>query len=223
MLAILDTFPPQVIEALDMNAFNLTTLVGFFGVMYLYFALILSIAAGMWGSDIITKEERDKTIEFALTLPVKRETLITAKIAAVVVNCILLALIATGTIVAVVQRYTPDAEFYRFMGLGMLAVFILQLIFMAIGVLLGCAMRRYKRANSTVVSLLLGTYILSVVTDLNKNLEFLKYFSPFKYFDPVLLLRESRFELPFILLSVAIIALCLVGAYLTYARRDLYI
>ena len=223
MLAILDTFPPQVIEALDMNAFNLTTLVGFFGVMYLYFALILSIAAGMWGSDIITKEERDKTIEFALALPVKREKLITAKIAAVVVNCILLALITTGTIVAVVQRYTPDAEFYRFMGLGMLAIFILQLIFMAIGVLLGCAMKKYKRAGSTVVSLLLGTYILSVVTDLNKNLEFLKYFSPFKYFDPVLLLRESRFELPFVLLSVAIIALCLVGAYVTYARRDLYI
>jgi hypothetical protein len=33
----------------------------------------------MWGSDIISKEERDKTIEFSLTLPVKRSKLISGK------------------------------------------------------------------------------------------------------------------------------------------------
>ncbi len=32
----------------------------------------------MWGSDIISKEERDKTVEY-LTLPVTRARLLTAK------------------------------------------------------------------------------------------------------------------------------------------------
>ena len=49
------------------------------GIMIIYFGLILTIAAAMWGSDIITKEERDKTVEFALTLPVTRSRLISAK------------------------------------------------------------------------------------------------------------------------------------------------
>jgi hypothetical protein len=37
------------------------------------------------------------------------------------------------------------------------------------------------------------------------------------------LLRESRLDLAFVGLSLAIIVLSMVGAYLTYTRRDLYI
>jgi ABC-2 type transport system permease protein len=73
------------------------------------------------------------------------------------------------------------------------------------------------------VSLLLGTYFLSIISALNKNLDFLKYFSPFKYFDAGVLLRESRLDVAFVGLSLAIILVSMVGAYLTYARRDLYI
>ena len=105
----------------------------------------------------------------------------------------------------------------------MLALFIMQLIFLAIGIFLGCAMKRYKLASSAAVSLLLGTYFLSIVSALNKNLDFLKYFSPFKYFDAAVLLHESRIDIAFVGLSLAIILVSMVGAYLTYARRDLYI
>ncbi len=223
MLAILKDFPPAMVSAFSLNAFNLTTVTGFYGVMFSYFALILSIAAAMWGSDIISKEERDKTVEFALTLPVTRSRLITAKTAASVINCIGLLLITSGITVVTAQKYQPDREFYNFLYLGMLALFIMQMIFLAIGVFLGCAMKQYKRAGSVAVSLLLGTYILSIIASLNKNLDFVKYFSPFKYFDPVKLLRENKLDIAFIGLSAVIIAVCLVGAYYSYAKRDLYI
>jgi hypothetical protein len=61
LLAIVDSFPPAMVSALSLNAFNLTTVTGFYGIMIVYFALILTIAAVMWGSDIIAKEERGKT------------------------------------------------------------------------------------------------------------------------------------------------------------------
>jgi ABC-2 type transport system permease protein len=223
MLAILDAMPPAMMEAFSMNAFNLTTLSGFFGVMFVYFALMLSIAAAMWGTDIISKEERDKTVEFALTLPVTRSRVVTAKALAAVVNCIALLLVTWAISLASSSQYNPDGEFFRFLALCMGAIFILQLIFLAIGILLGCAMNRYKRTSSVAVSLLLGAYVLSVVSGLHKNLEFLKYVTPFKYFDAGLLLRESRFDLGFVALSAAIILVSMVGAYLTYNRRDLYI
>ncbi|MFN2184744.1 MAG: ABC transporter permease subunit, partial [Anaerolineae bacterium] len=112
---------------------------------------------------------------------------------------------------------------FQFLRLCMVALFIMQLIFLAIGIFLGCAMKRYKRASAVAVSLLLGTYFLSVLSGLNKNLDFLKYLTPFKYFDPALLLRESRFDLLYVGLSLAIIVASMIGAYLTYSRRDLYI
>lgn len=223
MLAVLDAMPPAVLTALNMQAFNLTTVTGFFGIMFTYFALLLSIAAAMWGSDIISKEEQDKTVEFSLTLPVTRSRLVTAKALAALVNCVGLLLITWGVSLVGAAPYHPDSEFYRFLGLCMLALFIMQLIFLAIGIFLGCAMKRYRRASSVAVSLLLGTYFLSVLSNLDQDLDFLKYFSPFKYFDPGMLLRESRLDLTFVGLSLAIILMSMVGAYLTYARRDLYI
>ena len=49
MLKILDSLPPAMIDALNMRAFNLTTLSGFYGLMFLYFALMGAMAAAMWG------------------------------------------------------------------------------------------------------------------------------------------------------------------------------
>lgn len=223
MLAILDNLPPAVLTAFNFQAFNLTTISGFFGVMFSYYALLLSIAAAMWGSDIIAKEERDKTVEFSLTLPVTRSRLVTAKTLAALVNCIGLLLITWCASLISAVRYQPDSEFYKFLALCILALFLMQLIFLAVGIFLGCAMKRYKWASSAALSLLLGTYFLSVVSALNKNLDFLKYFSPFKYFDAATLLHESKIDIAFVGLSLAIILVSMLGAYLTYARRDLYI
>jgi ABC-2 type transport system permease protein len=223
MLAILDELPPAVLAAFNFQALNLTTVSGFFGVMFTYFALILSIAAAMWGSDIISKEERDKTIEFSLTLPVTRGRLVTAKSLAALVNCIGLLLITWGASLISAARYQPDSNFYEFLALCMLAIFLMQLVFLAIGVFLGCAMKQYRRVSSLAVSLLLGTYFLSIISALNKDLDFLKYFSPFKYFDAVVMLNESRLDGTFVGLSLAIVLASMAGAYVTYARRDLYI
>jgi ABC-2 type transport system permease protein len=223
MLKVLDALPAAFVDAFSMRGFLLTTLTGFFGLMFTYYALMLSIAAAMWGSDIISKEERDKTVEFSLTLPVTRGRVVTAKALAALVNCIGLLLITWGISLVSAQKYQPDAKFYTFLALCMLALFIMELIFLAIGIFLGCAMKRYKRAGAVAVSLLMGTYFLSIISALNKDLDFLKYFSPFKYFDASLLLNESRFDLAFLGLSLAIIVVCMAGAYWTYARRDLYI
>ncbi len=223
MLAILDEMPPAVLDALNMRAFNLTTLTGFFGIMFTYFALLLSIAAAMWGSDIISKEERDKTVEFSLTLPVRRSQLVTAKALAAWINCLALLAITWGASLASAQAYQPDGEFYRFLNLQMLALFLMEMIFLAIGILLGCAMQQYRRVSSVAVSLLLGTYFLSVISTLNKDLEFLKYLSPFKYFDPGAMLRDSRLDMGFVWLSLGVILLSMAGAYWSYSKRDLYI
>ncbi|RLC90684.1 MAG: hypothetical protein DRI37_00690, partial [Chloroflexi bacterium] len=83
--------------------------------------------------------------------------------------------------------------------------------------------KQYKRAGSTAVSLLLATYFFSIISGMHENLDFLKYFSPFKYFDAGKLFHEAKFDTTFLVLSAVIIAASMAGAYYTYARRDLYI
>jgi ABC-2 type transport system permease protein len=223
MLSILNAFPQAVLDALSLQSFNLTTVSGFFGIMFVYFALMGSIAAAMWGSGIISKEERDKTVEFSLVLPVSRSRVITAKALAALVNCIAFALITWAASLMAAQSYTPDEAFYGFLRLEMEALFIIELIFLAIGLLLGCTMKQYKLSGSTAVGVILITYFLSIVVTLDSKLDFLKYFTPFQYYDASQFFRTGHFELLYLLLSAAIIVLCVGVAYFTYNHRDLYI
>jgi len=223
MLAMLDSLPPVMLDALNMRAFNLTTLSGFYGLMFIYFGLMGAIAAALWGAEIISKEERHKTVEFSLVLPVSRRRVVTAKALAALVNCAAFVLITWAVSLVAVQSYAPDQAYYDFLALEMLAMFALELVFLAVGLLLGCALRQYKLSSSIAVGVFLVTYFVSIFSGLHENLDFLKYFTPFKYFDAGALYRTGRFDPPFLLLSAAIIVVCLAAAYWSYDRRDLYI
>lgn len=223
LLEILDAYPPEMLKAMSFDAFNLTTVTGFYGIMFLYFGLMGAISAAMWGSSIISKEERNRTVEFSLVLPVTRSRVITAKALAALTNVIAFVLITWIFSIIATQSYAPDQAFYDFLALEMQAMFVISLIFLAIGLLLGCAMKQYKRTGSTAVSIILAVYFMSIVSGLNKNLDFLKYFTPFKYFDAGELFRNGKMDGTFLLLSAAIIVVSMAAAYWVYNRRDLYI
>ncbi len=223
MLQLLDTMPQGLLDALNMKTFNLTTLTGFFGVMFVYFALMGAIAASMWGSDILSKEERDKTVEFLLVLPVSRVRVLTAKALAALTNAVLFMLFTWGISLLTVRRYAPDRAFLDFLRLEMGAMLMLELLFLALGLLLGASMKRYKRAGSTAVAVIMGTYFLSVAIGMHDKLDFLKWFTPFRYFDAGTLYRAGRMDTVYVTLSLLLTALMLAAAYWAYNRRDLYI
>jgi ABC-2 type transport system permease protein len=223
LVKILDSMPKAMIDAMSLRAFNLTTISGFYGIMFVYFAMLGAIAAAMWGSDVISKEERDKTVEFSLVLPVTRSRVITAKALAALVNCIVFVLVTALVSVGVAQKYTPDQAFYNYLTLEMEAMFVIELIFLAVGLLLGCALKQYKRASSIGIAIILTAYFLSILSGLKESLNFLKWFTPFKYFDAGDLFRLGVLDGKFLLISLAIIVVCVALAYYTYNKRDLYI
>lgn len=223
MLAILDSFPQAMLDAMNLRAFNLTTLSGFFGIMFIYFALMGGIAAAMWGSDMISKEERDKTVEYSLVLPVSRSRVVTAKALAALVNCAAFVLVTWGGSLAAAQSYSPDKAFYDYLALEMESMFLIELIFLALGLLLGCVMKRYKRSGSTAVAIILATYFMSILSGMEEKLDFLKYFTPFKYFDAGELYRNGTMDGTYLLISAVIVVVCVAAAYWVYNIRDLYI
>jgi ABC-2 type transport system permease protein len=223
MLKILDSLPPAMLDVFGMRAFNLTTLSGFYGIMFIYFGLMAAIASAMWGSDIISKEERNKTVEFSLVLPVSRSRVITAKALAALINCIAFVLITWGISVVAVQSFNPDQAFYSYLALQMRAMFVIEMIFLAIGLMLGCVMKQYKRSASIAVGIILASYFMSIVSGMQEKLDFLKWFTPFKYFDAADLFRSGSMNNTYLLLSAGIILVCVAVSYLVYNRRDLYI
>jgi ABC-2 type transport system permease protein len=223
MLSILNSMPKALIDAMSLRAFNLTTLSGFYGLMFIYFALLGGIAAAMWSSDSISKEERDKTVEFSLVLPVSRSKVITAKILTALVNCIVFILVTWGVSLVAVQRYNPDSAFYHFLTLEMVAMFVIELVFLSVGLLLGCTMKQYKRSGSTAIAIILVAYFLAIFSGMEPKVDFLKYFTPFKYFDAGVFFRSGSLDWVYLLISAGIIVVCVIASYFAYNKRDLYI
>ncbi|MBN2853729.1 MAG: ABC transporter permease subunit [Clostridia bacterium] len=223
MLSVLDAMPKQLLDAFKFGSFNLTTVTGFFGIMYSYFALMLGIHAILIGNSIISKEEKDKTVEFSLVLPVKRSRVITSKLIAAFINCLGLTFVLYFTALFSALKYMPENNFHPFLFLSTSGVFIVQLIFLSIGILLGCAMKRYKKSGYIGVSIILVTYIMTLFLELTDKLDFLKYLTPFKYFDTINIKNDMSLDIKYILLSAGIIIVCITAAYLSYRKRDLYI
>ncbi len=222
-LALLDTMPPQLLEALSMRAFNLTTVDGFFGVMFVYFGLMAAMAAALWGSEAIAKEERDRTVEFTLVLPVPRRQIVTAKLLAALTNCALFVLFTWLISVLAVRTYAPERSFYNFLRLEMLAMFMIELVFLSLGSLLACASKTPRRVGSTAIGVILTLYFFSIIAGMHEKLTWLKYLTPFGWFNASEFFRSGRFEPYALVLTGVTVVVFLFTAYAVYDKRDLYI
>jgi len=223
MLEMFASFPEGMMKAFGFETFNITTLTGFTGLVFTYMILILSIHAILKGNSVIAKEERDKTVEFTLVLPVKRSKVVLGKLVAVAINCLLLMTYLYGLIMVLGQQYLPEEGFVKFFSLLALGTLFLQMIFVSIGIMLGCVMKQYKRSGYIGASLLIVLYIMSVIIDFSDKLEFLKYITPFRYFAPALIKENMALDWTYIIISIAIIAVSLCIGFITYKKRDLYI
>ncbi len=223
MLAVMDAMPKQIMNALEMNAFNLTTLNGFLGVLFFYYALMGAIAAGLWGSGVIAGEERNKTIEFALTLPVSRTRFLMAKSLAALTLSLIFVLVTWAATLLAMQPYQPDGEVTAFLARLMLGMAAIEIIFLAVGLLAACALKRPKRAGAVVIAIILTAFYLSMISGLDERVDFLKYLTPFKYFDAATLLHQGGVDGVYWALSAGVILLSLAGAYVAYNRRDMAI
>nr|WP_300005043.1 ABC transporter permease subunit [Tissierella sp.] len=220
---ILDSMPSSLLDAMGMGNMDLSSVAGFLSALSLYLYLILGIHAVLLGSSIIAKEERDRTAEYLFALPVSRISIIRSKTIAAVINIIVLNLITAAVVIVTSMNYQKDESFYKFLGLLFIAVFLFQMIFLSIGMLVASINKKYRRSGNISVSILMISFIIASLVNMIEKLDFLKYITPFKFFDSDIILEEMRLEPVFILISILIIAVGLGGTFIYYPRRDLNI
>jgi ABC-2 type transport system permease protein len=213
---------PKAIQAIiGAGTFDLSKASGYYGMFFMYIAVMATIHASMLGSNIISKEERDKTSEFLFVKPVSRNKIITCKLLAAFVNILIFNIITAFFSIIIVGYYSKGETVTGDIIKLMVGMFILQLIFMVIGTGISAMSKNSKSAPSVATGILLFTFILSKAIDLNSNLEVLKYITPFKYYDAKNLMYGGEFEPVFLILSALIIVLLLSVTYVFYKKRDL--
>jgi ABC-2 type transport system permease protein len=215
------TFPKPVLVIAGINGLDVSTVIGYFGVLYLYILLMATIHAAMIGAEIISKEERDRTSEFLYPKPISRSKIVTEKLIAATINIIVLNIITAASSILTVAFYAKNFSNNNMILVLMAGLFIMQMIFFALGSVLAGLFKNPKLPSIVAAAILLGTYIIWVVVDLNANLDLLKYLTPFKYFDASVIIKNGYLDPFYIVLSVVVIVVFIATTYLAFNKRDL--
>ncbi|MBI9011115.1 MAG: ABC transporter permease subunit [Clostridiales bacterium] len=219
MLASLPTAMKAIFGIGDLD---LALASGYYIVFLMYFVLLCGVHAIMQGSVVLSKEERDKTADFLLVKPVKRTQVLTSKIIASLINMVILNAITWITSILIVDVYNDGPPINDLISKLMIGLFITQLVFFSIGLLIGVLVRTTKKATNISTGFLLSTFILSATIDIYDKLDFLKYLTPFKYFDGKKIYLEG-FSVFFIALSFIIVVLSVGSTYVLYKKKDLHV
>lgn len=221
MNAAVSAMPKSIKVIFGIGDFDLSKAKGFYGMIFSYLALMAAIHAAMLGANIISKEERDKTSEFLMVKPVSRNKIITAKLLSSISNVVIFNIVTLVSSIYMVGYYDKSPNINHDIITLMIGMFILQLLFMLMGTAAASIIRNPKSSTSVSSSILLITYILSMIIDLNSKFQNLKYLTPFKYFEAENLLYNKGFNIITIILSIIIIIILLSVTYIFYGKRDL--
>jgi ABC-2 type transport system permease protein len=217
--AMLDTMPKALQALLGLSSLDITTPIGYYGVLFPFLLLIGGIHASMLGTNMISKEERDKTVEFLMAKPVSKSSIITSKIMASITNIVVVNVVTFISTIVFLRSYTTDPILTKII-LATVGMIFVQLLFMVIGVGMATMSKNYKKSGSTTVFILLSCYFLSLIIDMSGKLEMLNFLSPFKYFDAKQFLISNKLNVGYIILTLAIMIVVLIPAYRKYNKRD---
>ena len=218
---LMEQFPEALRAVFGMGSANLATIEGFYAVFFLFFILLAAIHAAMLGAVMIAKEERDHAADFLFAKPVERWQVVASKLAAGLVNIVLLnAVTLIASIVSIGQYNEGDMLVDKVLML-MAALLILQVLFLCLGTALGALLRTAKIATSAATAIILGTFFLSAAIDMDHRIEDLDLLTPFKYFNANDLLIGGRLPAGTVILSLVLSAIALAATFIAFKRRDL--
>ncbi len=219
MADILGAMPPAVSAILGIGGLNIATFRGYYGVIYLFIAIIAASHAATLGAAIVAKEQRDMTSEFLYVKPILRSQIISAKLFAAFLNLLTLNIVSYAVSVGV-SRYLNEEGIYGDILNLMVAVFLIQLFFLAIGVFISIVLKNKAEASGISSAIVMLCYVFYVLCGLSDNLYFTAYFSPFKFFEASKILKNGL-EFKYVAVSLAVFALCTLAAYLLHETEDI--
>jgi len=214
-------FPKELLIAFGMNDMDFSTVLGYFGFVFLFSQLCLAIQAANYGFSLVSIEERELTADFLLAKPVGRRQILTSKLLAALSGVTITNIVLWISSFAAISLFNKGrAVETKPLLLLLLSVVVFQLFFLSVGLVISLLVKRIRSVTPYSMALAFGMYVLSVFGDMLGE-SVLEMITPFKHFEPRYILQNSAYDVPLVATSVAVIVISLVGSYLLYARRDI--
>ncbi len=200
---MLEGFSPEMLEIFNMDIIDLSKYTGWYTSEGLLFIILgIGIYSSILGSSIVLKEESDRTIEYLGVLPISRTNILLTKIIVGIVNILLITFIV-GLVNTIGASIIEDINFSQILMISLTPV-LTSLILYFVSLLISMF---FKKTNATLpisIGLVLGFYLLDILTKLSDKLEWLKYLTPITLADTRNLIVNNEFNILYVLITVII-------------------
>lgn len=217
---VFDSFPVELRRALGISMLNLSSLLGFYGFIFIYVLLIGSIYAMKSGISILSEELRSRTADFLLVKPVSRTTIVSAKALTVLFHLVVQNILFMLFSFLIVRSYNNASLHGTTFLLINLSLFQVQLFFAALGLFLAVIMKRIKTVLPITLGVVFGFFVIQMINQ-SLNDPKLAYITPFSYFDVARIIQNAGYDLSFLSINLLLVFLWTVLTYFIYLKKDM--
>ena len=179
---MLKMFPKEILVAFNMDISSLDSAYGWLkSEGFVFVLLIIGCYAGVYGSNILLKEESDKTIEYLNSLPIKRSDIVINKVLSGIVYIIFMVIIlAIFNFIGL--SLSGDFDKKQYILLSITPIFS-SLVIYFLCLFLSTFTHKTKKMLGISLGIVLISYVFQILSTMSVEIEFLKYFSAFTLAD----------------------------------------
>jgi len=224
ILGMLSIIPAEALEFKGISNFSdLLSVLGFYAINNIIYMLVLgSIYSIVLSSNILLKEEYNKTAEYLLTRPVTRSEIFRTKLSVILINIIVLNLVASfaGFIsIELVSKGSYNLNAFLILSLYTL---LLNILFAAAGLFLSTVVKRAKPITTFCIGLVIILYFVFTISKITESVAKIGYLTPFKYVDTNVIDPAYRLDPVNLTYFIGFTLLLLILSYRLFLRKDIY-
>lgn len=219
----LKQFSGSVVAMMGMDKVDLTNVLGYFSSRVFSMVMLLGCMYSiMLAAIILAKEEDDKTIEFLLSKPVIRNTIVTSKVLCVIFYTALFNIILFVATLLTFQSLGAGGTYeVGTLILLYLGSFIANIAFAMVGFFLSTFITNAKTIYPLTIAIVLGEYMLTMLTNANTKVEVIKYINIFSYVDSNDIVNNNSLNVGYVVVLVVIIAILTLLTYWRFNKKDI--
>ena len=217
---MMEVFPKEMLVAFNMDISTMDTAFGWLkSEGFVFVLLIIGCYAGIMGSNILLKEESDKTIEYLNSLPVKRSNIVFSKVI-VGFSYVVLMTLLVGIFNYIGLYFSGEFDVKQYLLLSITPLFSSVVIFFMC-MLLSTFTHKTKKMLGVSLGIVLVMYILQTFSTMADEVSFLKYFSVFTLSDIRNVIIDVSINPVMVLISISLSILFLGLTLFKYSRKEL--
>jgi len=219
---LMKSYPPQLLEAFGMANLDLSTLLGFFSLVWSFVMLCLAIQAGNYGFGLVSVEETELTADFLMTKPVSRLQVINSKLLAAICSLLVTDAIVYIATVLFILIFKGDHTYETTpLVLVLVSLMLFQLFFLSVGLVVSLILKRIRSVTPYGLGLAFAAYIINGFSGILGEVK-LEYITPFKHFDAAYIIAHASYNTPLVILNVAVSLVALAVSYWLYLHKDIH-